>query len=117
MSFAEAMTARVQLARDLAGVFSREKRPFLALGDFNMPSDGYVHEVMTWGLRDCFAKAGRGFGFTFPGDRRNPMTLGEPWLRLDYVLAGPGWRVNECRVEPERRSKHRAVVATLSWGD
>ena len=32
MSFSEAMTARVQLARDLVGVFEREKRPFLALG-------------------------------------------------------------------------------------
>ena len=113
MSFGESMTARVQLARDLAGVFAREKRPFVALGDFNMPSDGYVHRVITWGLADCFAQVGHGFGFTFPCDRRNPLTLGNPWLRLDYILGGPGWRAEECRVEPDRRSKHRAVVATL----
>lgn len=114
MSFAEAMTARVQLARDLASVFAREKRPFIAMGDFNMPSDGYVNHVITWGLLDCFAQAGRGFGFTFPCDTDNPLTLGGPWLRLDYVLAGPGWRASDCRVEPGRRSQHRAVVATLS---
>ncbi len=114
MSFGEAMTARVQLARDLAGVLSGETRPFVALGDFNMPPDGYVHHVITAGLADCFEKAGRGFGFTFPCDTANPLTLGGPWLRLDYIIAGPGWRALECRVEPDRRSQHRAVVATLS---
>lgn len=114
MSFAEAMTARVQLARDMAMVFAREQRPYIAMGDFNMPSEGYVHRVITWGLLDCFPQAGRGFGFTFPCDTNNPLTLGGPWLRLDYVIAGPGWRANDCRVEPGRRSQHRAVVATLS---
>ena len=113
MSFAEAMTARVQLARDLAGVLAREERPFVAVGDFNMPPDGYVHRVIAAGLTDCFAQAGRGFGFTFPCDTHNPLTLGGPWLRLDYALAGPGWRTRDCRVEPGRRSQHRAVVVTL----
>lgn len=114
MSFSEAMTARVELARNFAEVLARERRPFLAIGDFNMPSDGYVHRVISSGLTDCFAHTGWGFGFTFPCDRHNPLTLGQPWLRLDYVLAGPGWHADDCRVEPDRRSKHRAVVATLS---
>jgi endonuclease/exonuclease/phosphatase family metal-dependent hydrolase len=114
MSFGESMTARVQLAHDLAGVLAREKRPFVAMGDFNMPSNGYVRRVITPGLTDCFAQVGRGFGFTFPCDRHNPLTLGNPWLRLDYIFGGPGWHADECRVEPGRRSKHRAVVATLS---
>lgn len=114
MSFAEAMTARVQLARNLAWVLAQETRPFVVVGDFNMPADGYVHRVITSGVADCFATAGRGFGFTFPCDTHNPLTLGGPWLRLDYALAGPGWRTQECRVEPDRRSQHRAVVVTLS---
>jgi endonuclease/exonuclease/phosphatase family metal-dependent hydrolase len=114
MSFAEAMTARVQLAREFAFVLAQEKRPFVAMGDFNMPSEGYVHRVITAGVTDCFPHAGWGFGFTFPCDTHNPFTLGQPWLRLDYVLAGPGWSVEDCQVEPNRRSKHRAVVATLS---
>jgi endonuclease/exonuclease/phosphatase (EEP) superfamily protein YafD len=114
MSFADSMTARVELARELATVFQNEKRPFVAVGDFNMPPDGYVHHVITWGLIDCFEQAGRGFGFTFPCDRHNPLTLGGPWLRIDYVLAGTDWQTIDCRVEPNRRSKHRAVVATLT---
>jgi endonuclease/exonuclease/phosphatase family metal-dependent hydrolase len=113
MSFAEAMTARVQLAGDLSGVFARERRPFVALGDFNMPPNGYVHRVITQGLTDCFEKVGVGFGFTFPCDTSNPVTLGGPWLRLDYILTGPGWHTEDFRVEPDRRSQHRAVVATL----
>ena len=115
MSFSEAMTARVQLARNFATVLAQERNPFVAMGDFNMPSDGFVHHVITGGVTDCFAHAGWGFGFTFPCDTHNPFTLGQPWLRLDYVLAGPGWSVEDCRVEPNRRSKHRAVAATLSW--
>jgi len=113
-SFGEAMTARVQLARDLSGVLARENRPFVAMGDFNMPSNGYVHRVISWGLADCFAQAGRGFGLTFPCDTHDPLTLGGPWLRLDYIFGGPGWHTEQCRVEPSRRSKHRAVVATIS---
>jgi endonuclease/exonuclease/phosphatase family metal-dependent hydrolase len=115
MSFGESMTARVQLARDLSTVLARETRPFLAAGDFNMPSDGCVHRVICSGLTDCFARAGWGFGFTFPCDTHDPLTLGGPWLRLDYVFAGPGWKTLDCREEPRRRSKHRAVVATLGW--
>ncbi len=114
MSFAEAMTARVQMARDLASVLGRERQPFVAAGDFNTPPDGYLHRVISWGLIDCFAQAGRGFGFTFPWDTHNPLTLGGGWLRIDYVLAGPGWHANDCRVEPGRRSQHRALVAMLS---
>ena len=114
MSFGESMTARVQLGRDLAAVLARERRPFVAAGDFNMPEDGLVRRIVSWGLADCFQEAGRGFGFTFPGDTHNPLTFGGPWLRIDYVLAGPGWHVSECQVEPSRRSQHRAVVATLS---
>jgi endonuclease/exonuclease/phosphatase family metal-dependent hydrolase len=114
MSFSEAMTARAQLARDFASVLAQERRPFIAMGDFNMPEDGYVHRVVSWGLLDCFAQAGRGSGFTFPWDTHNPLTLGRAWLRIDYIFAGPGWRSNGCFVEPERRSQHRAVVAVLS---
>jgi vancomycin resistance protein VanJ len=116
MSFAEAMTGRVELARELGSVFAHETRPLIAMGDFNTPPDGYNARQFMWGLTDCFARAGRGFGFTFPGDTNNPLTLGGPWLRIDYILAGPGWQVNDCKVEPDRRSKHRAVAATLSRG-
>ena len=114
MSFAESMTARVQLARDLASVFSGEGRPFIVMGDFNMPSEGYVHRIIRGNFTDCFEQAGVGFGFTFPCDTWNPLTFGGPWLRLDYILAGPGWHAVDCKVEPDRRSQHRAVAATLS---
>ena len=117
MSFGEAMAGRVELARALNEALGREPRPFVVAGDFNMTPWGYERRVMTRGLTDCFAARGRGFGFTFPGDANNPLTLGEPWLRLDYVMAGPGWRTEECRVVEGRRTKHRPVVARLSLGE
>jgi endonuclease/exonuclease/phosphatase family metal-dependent hydrolase len=116
ISFAESMRQRVELARELSDVFDQETEPFVAMGDFNAPSDGFVHHVVTRNMVDAFAAAGRGFGFTFPGDAHNPLSLGEPWLRIDYILAGPGWQVTNCWVEPGRRSEHRAVVATLRRG-
>jgi len=116
LSFQQAMTARVELARELADVIAAEKRSYVLMGDFNMPSNGYVHGVFANRCTDCFATVGRGFGFTFPGDARNPIALFQPWLRLDYVFAGPGWRVDQCAVEPSRRSKHRAVMAVLTPG-
>jgi endonuclease/exonuclease/phosphatase family metal-dependent hydrolase len=114
MSFQEAMTARVALARALTDRIAVETRRYVVVGDFNMPSDGYVRGIFAGRLMDAFASRGTGFGFTFPGDARNPLALAEPWLRLDYIFAGPAWRVDQCRVEPARRSKHRAVFAALS---
>lgn len=116
MSFGEAMAARVELARDLNQVIAREQRPFLVAGDFNMATCGCEHHIVTRGLVDSFARCGWGRGFTFPCDSFNPLTLGGPWLRLDCVFAGPGWIPEECRVEPGRRSQHRAVVARLALG-
>jgi endonuclease/exonuclease/phosphatase family metal-dependent hydrolase len=113
-SFQDAMTARVALAGALAGVLAAEKRPYVIMGDFNMPSDGCVHRIFAARFTDTFIKAGRGFGYTFPGDASNPLAFFMPWLRIDYIFAGPTWRVDSCLVEPGRRSEHRPVVAVLS---
>jgi endonuclease/exonuclease/phosphatase (EEP) superfamily protein YafD len=34
-------------------------------------------------------------------------------MRIDYVLCGEGLRPADCRVEPNRQSQHRAVVAVI----
>ena len=61
---------------------------------------------------DAHAHAGRGWGFTFPGARDGKLarSLG-PWLRLDYLFAGPNWKAVECRVASDPTSQHRAVLA------
>jgi endonuclease/exonuclease/phosphatase family metal-dependent hydrolase len=106
-SFSESMGERVNLTRDLVTRIVEEKHPYLVMGDFNMPDHGYDYHLVTSKLTDAFAKSGHGWGFTFPGDSRH---FG-PWLRLDYLFAGAGWRAVACFTEPERTSQHRAVTA------
>jgi hypothetical protein len=76
-----------------------------------MPSNGHIRRIFSGELRDAFAECGRGYGFTFPGFTRNPLSLFQPWLRLDYLFAGRGFRPCYVRTEPGRPSQHRAVAA------
>jgi vancomycin resistance protein VanJ len=113
-SYAESMAARIDLARALRDTLAAEKQPFLIAGDFNMPDHGFVYHLFASKFQDAFAKRGRGYGLTFPGDTRNPLTLFGPWLRLDYAFAGNGWKPLFCQAEPRRRSQHRAVMAMFA---
>jgi vancomycin resistance protein VanJ len=36
-------------------------------------------------------------------------------VRIDHVLAGPGWHCDRCRVGPHVGSPHRPVLADLIW--
>ena len=90
-----------------------ETLPVIVAGDFNAPNVGWIYQRLAGELQDSHAQAGRGFGFTFPGKTRNPLSLGGPWLRIDYVFAGSAWQVTRSTVEADRGSQHRAVAATL----
>jgi len=95
-------------------VIDRETLPVLVAGDFNAPAGGVVHQRLVKGLSDAHLSAGRGFGFTFPGTTGNPLSLGGPWMRIDYIFAGREWRVGRCVTEERRQSQHRALAATFS---
>lgn len=111
--YAETLPKRIELTRELVEILKHETLPFIVLGDFNTPSGGYAHRLMANPFTDCFAKVGSGYGRTFPGDSPYLLSFHEPWLRIDYIFAGKDWTPLYCRVEPERRSEHRAVVAGL----
>jgi endonuclease/exonuclease/phosphatase family metal-dependent hydrolase len=104
---------QLALAEDLSARLKTEKLPHLVVGDFNAPSLGRVYRLLTSQLEDAHDQGGAGFGFTFPGETRNPLSLGEPWLRIDHVFASSHWKVEACWTESERRSQHRAVAAGL----
>ena len=111
-SYREWLEARLVLARQLAAVFEKETLPFLVAGDFNMPDHGLVYHTFAGKLQDAHARTGRGWGQTFPGSREGRIAaLVGPWLRLDYIFAGPGWKPLFCRVADDDRSQHRAVLA------
>jgi endonuclease/exonuclease/phosphatase (EEP) superfamily protein YafD len=58
--------------------------------------------------QDGFRKAGWGFGYTFPNDRRPP-----PWMRIDRILATDQLRFVRFDVGDSRASDHRCVVADV----
>jgi vancomycin resistance protein VanJ len=106
-----------RLTKELSAILEKEKLPYLVAGDFNMPHQGYLHRLFAktgGGLTDAHANAGKGYGFTLPGSTNNPVTLGNPWLRLDYVFASRHWKVHKCVTEKDRPSQHRAVVAVVA---
>ncbi len=92
-----------------------ERLPYVVAGDFNAPHLGYVHGLLEAVMTDAHGAGGSGLGFTFPGETRNPLSLGQPWLRLDHVFTGSTWEVEACWTEGERRSQHRAVAAALRF--
>ena len=110
-NYREWLDERIKLARALAATFASEKLPMIVGGDFNTPDHGYIYHLFASELTDAFDRAGRGWGLTFPGSTRNPISLFGPWLRLDYFFVGRGWRVTECRPEEGRKSQHKAVLA------
>jgi endonuclease/exonuclease/phosphatase (EEP) superfamily protein YafD len=36
-------------------------------------------------------------------------------VRIDHILAGPGWQAERCWVGPDVGSPHRPVIADLIW--
>ncbi|MEW6306863.1 MAG: endonuclease/exonuclease/phosphatase family protein [Verrucomicrobiota bacterium] len=93
----------------------KETHPVLIAGDFNSPDHGVIYHRFAREWTDAFDARGRGFGFTFPGFTRNPLTLFGPWLRLDYVYSGKELVPLHCHTEADRRSQHRGVVATFEF--
>lgn len=89
--------------------------PVILAGDFNSPHVGYVHRLMAAELGDAHDQTGGGFGWSFPGVTRNPLSAGGPWMRIDYVFFGKSWKAVACVTEPKRPSQHRAVMAVLEF--
>lgn len=101
-------------ARMILDAVRQDPLPALVAGDFNSPHTGHVHLLLTRELGDAHAQAGAGFGFTFPGKTRNPLSAGGPWLRIDYIFFSRHWSAMTCTTEAERASQHRAVAARLA---
>lgn len=100
-------------AKKILEAAAGDSNPVILAGDFNSPSLGYIHRMITNDWNDAHEKAGSGFGFTFPGVTRNPLSLGGPWMRIDYIFFGDQWEAVSCVTEDDRPSQHRALAATL----
>lgn len=88
----------VRLAEDVTG-------PVLLMGDFNTPSESALFRHVWSRYTDAFAEAGWGWGYTFLGAKTT--------VRIDHILAGPGWYCERCWVASAIGSPHRPVLADL----
>jgi endonuclease/exonuclease/phosphatase (EEP) superfamily protein YafD len=59
------------------------------------------------GYQDSFSTAGFGFGFS-----KRTRLIG---VRIDHVLASPGWLCVKSWVGPSLGHDHRPVLAVLRW--
>jgi vancomycin resistance protein VanJ len=84
---------------------ARSPHPVVIAGDTNLPDGSFILRRALGGFSDGFARAGRGFGYTYPADR--------PWMRIDRILTDGRLAIDRFRVLPRQGSDHRAVVAEL----
>ena len=106
---------RIAMVRTVMDRAAKETIPTMLVGDFNVTSLGYCHGLLAGTFGDAHETAGSGFGFSFPGATHNPLALGQPWMRIDYLFFDhQHWQCTACVTEPDRPSQHRAVAATFS---
>jgi endonuclease/exonuclease/phosphatase family metal-dependent hydrolase len=101
---------RLLQAHALAHDLPDRPRPLVVAGDFNaVDASPVMHMVRASGLRDAFAAAGRGWGFTHGHAERS---IGS-FLRIDHILVSPDLGVADSFVGGSRASAHRPVIADL----
>ncbi|MFN3596568.1 MAG: endonuclease/exonuclease/phosphatase family protein [Rubricoccaceae bacterium] len=103
-AYREDFTARADEAEQLAWRIEAETLPVLLVGDLNATADQWVYRRLARTGTDALAgQAGR--SATFPAAR--------PLVRIDHVIAGPGWSVIAALRERRGLSDHRPLVAQL----
>ena len=90
-----------------AGEAAAVAGPVLLAGDFNTPPESAIFRRLWTPYTDAFGAAGWGWGYTFIGGRTR--------VRIDHILAGPGWYCERCWVGPDVGSPHRPVITDLTW--
>jgi endonuclease/exonuclease/phosphatase family metal-dependent hydrolase len=106
---------RLAQSRRLAEVVRASAHPVILAGDLNAEDDSpVVRQLLAAGLRDAFASAGRGYGYTHGHSLHVAgRASGVSFLRIDHVLVGPTVGVRECHAGDKEASEHRPVVAEL----
>ena len=100
---------RRQQSENLVRLADEVKGPVLLVGDFNTPSESAIFRRVWGRYTDAFAQAGWGWGYTF--------LAAKTAVRIDHILAGPGWYCERCWVGENIGSPHRPVLADLILSD
>ena len=107
-------SGQIDLVERLIARVQSESFPTVLCGDFNVPPHGIIYRRLSAAFGDAFEEKGRGYGHTFPGKTRNPLSFFRPWLRIDYAFAGNGVQFLSAEVEADRPSQHRALVVSYN---
>ena len=94
-----------ELTRQWVDEAARSGGRVIVLGDLNMPEDSAIYRRFWSDFSNAFTAGGFGFGSTH-FTRRTA-------VRIDHVLAGPGWRVRRAWMGPYVGSAHRPVAADV----
>jgi len=101
---------RLAQARALAAVLQASARPIVLGGDLNAPqSSAVIRSLLAIGLRDAFASAGNGYGYTYGHTLRPRFSF----LRIDHILVSDEVEVVRAFVGGNEASDHRPVIADL----
>ncbi len=102
---------RLEQAKRLHQYLSHENMNDLVVaGDFNSTNWALaLRKQLDLGLRDSFAVAGRGYGYTY--GQYTP--LHTPVMRIDHILVGLKWKVLNVQVGNTVGSDHSPVIADL----
>lgn len=98
---------RREQAQTARAAMDRVRGPVLMAGDFNTPVESPTYRTAFGEMMNAFSAAGWGIGHTY-FTRRFAM-------RIDQIVAGPGWRCRRCWVGPAVGSPHRPLIADLDW--
>ena len=100
----------VRLAQARALAAAMAPGPLVLAGDLNAPdSSAVVRSLLSLGLRDAFASAGRGYGYTYGHTLRPAFSF----LRIDHVLVSAEFDVVDAFAGGAAASDHRPVIADL----
>ncbi|MBI1228193.1 MAG: hypothetical protein GC192_23365 [Bacteroidetes bacterium] len=105
--YKNAVGIRAKQAQLVANHLAKSPYPVLLCGDMNDPPVSYVYKMLSKNLQDSFCEKGNGFCSTFAGNL--------PFLRIDYVLPSPKFRVMSHKVLTTRLSDHYPVQALIKW--
>lgn len=98
---------RWEQSENLAHAAGEVTGPVVLAGDFNTPPESAIFRRLWDRYTDAFSAAGWGWGYTYLASRTT--------VRIDHVLAGPGWSCAHCRTCGDIGSPHRPVLADLVW--
>ncbi|MDO9001931.1 MAG: endonuclease/exonuclease/phosphatase family protein [Aquabacterium sp.] len=104
------MNKRLTQSGVLAEHLRLMKRPRVVAGDLNAPENSsVVQDLLDTGLRDAFASAGLGYGYT----HGHSLWPGISFLRIDHILVSEEIGVSDAFVGGKVASQHRPVIADL----